>query len=112
MRSGARGKNIGHFTLMTTYLPNGEARSQPRAFKMEYNEAFLDYVLRNKVRADGKKVVFTGDINTAHNEIDLARPKQNAKTTGFLREERDWSFFFFSALALFHASASCKSDSF
>ena len=32
----------------------------------------------------------TGDINTAHNEIDLARPKQNRKTTGFLREERDW----------------------
>ena len=80
--------DYGHFTLMTTYLPNGGRDHSRVPFKMEYKEAFLDYA--NKLRADGKKVVFTGDINTAHNEIDLARPKQNAKTTGFLREERDW----------------------
>jgi len=35
-------------------------------------------------------VIFCGDLNTAHNEIDLARPKQNTKTTGFMPEERAW----------------------
>ncbi len=39
---------------------------------------------------DGKKVIITGDFNTAHNEIDLANPKSNEKNTGFLPEERVW----------------------
>ena len=49
---------------------------------------FLAYA--NALRENGKAVVMTGDINTAHNEIDLARPKSNTCTTGFLRIERDW----------------------
>lgn len=80
--------DYGAFTLMTTYLPNGGRDHKRVPFKMEYKEAFLDYA--NSLRDAGKSVVFAGDINTAHNEIDLARPKQNRKTTGFLREERDW----------------------
>ena len=76
------------FVLMTTYLPNGSRDHSRVPYKMEYKEAFLDYA--NKLREAGKSVIFVGDINTAHNEIDLARPKQNTKTTGFLREERDW----------------------
>lgn len=80
--------DYGAFTLMMTYLPNGGRDHKRVPFKMEYKEAFLDYA--NTLRAAGKSVVMTGDINTAHNEIDLARPKQNRKTTGFLREERDW----------------------
>ena len=51
-------------------------------------EAFLKFI--EKLRKQGKKVIFTGDINTAHNEIDLARPKENSQHTGFLRIERDW----------------------
>jgi exodeoxyribonuclease III len=42
------------------------------------------------LRKQGKKVIATGDFNTAHKEIDLARPKENAKVTGFLPEERAW----------------------
>jgi exodeoxyribonuclease III len=76
------------FVLMTTYLPNGSRDHKRVPYKMEYKEAFLDYA--NNLREAGKSVVFVGDINTAHNDIDLARPKQNKKTTGFLREERDW----------------------
>lgn len=76
------------FILMTTYLPNGGRDHRRVPFKMAYKAAFLDYA--NALRAAGQSVVFAGDINTAHNEIDLARPKQNRKTTGFLREERDW----------------------
>jgi exodeoxyribonuclease-3 len=39
---------------------------------------------------NGKYVIITGDFNTAHNEIDLANPKENSKTSGFLPEERAW----------------------
>ena len=37
-----------------------------------------------------KKIIVTGDVNTAHTEIDLSRPKNNEKNTGFLPEEREW----------------------
>ncbi|MCY4247637.1 MAG: exodeoxyribonuclease III [Chloroflexi bacterium] len=80
--------DYGDFTLMTTYLPNGKASAERLRYKMEYKEAFLDYA--NGLRAAGKSVVFCGDINTAHNEIDLTHPKPNSKVSGFLREERDW----------------------
>lgn len=80
--------DYGHFTLMTTYLPNGKASEERLRYKMEYKEAFLDYA--NALRAEGKSVVFCGDINTSHNEIDLTHPKPNSKYSGFLREERDW----------------------
>ena len=80
--------DYGHFTLMSTYLPNGKASEERLRYKMEYKEAFLDYA--NSLRTQGKSVVFCGDINTAHNEIDLTHPKPNSKYSGFLREERDW----------------------
>lgn len=80
--------DYGDFTLMSTYLPNGKGSEERLRYKMEYKEAFLDYA--NNLRAAGKPVVFCGDINTAHNEIDLTHPKPNSKYSGFLREERDW----------------------
>jgi exodeoxyribonuclease-3 len=43
-----------------------------------------------ELRSQGKKLILTGDFNTAHKEIDLARPKENSKVTGFLPEERAW----------------------
>jgi exodeoxyribonuclease-3 len=55
---------------------------------MRYYDAFLKYIER--IRKDGYSVVFTGEVNTAHREIDLARPKENEKNTGFLPEERAW----------------------
>jgi exodeoxyribonuclease-3 len=47
--------------------------------------------------AQGKHVVVCGDVNTAHTEIDLARPKANAKISGFLPEERAWMDRFLAA---------------
>ncbi len=55
---------------------------------MEFYDAFLDYA--NKLKKKGKKIIFCGDVNTAHKEIDLARPKENSKVSGFLPEEREW----------------------
>jgi exodeoxyribonuclease-3 len=55
---------------------------------MRYKDDFIN--VANAYREQGKPVVFCGDVNTAHTPIDLARPKQNKKTTGFLPEERAW----------------------
>ena len=57
-------------------------------FKLAFYDAFLEKCER--LRAQGQAVVFCGDVNTSHQEIDLARPKDNQKTTGFLPEERAW----------------------
>lgn len=76
------------FVLITAYFPNGSRDHSRVPFKMEYKEAFLDFC--NNLRASGKSVIFCGDVNTAHREIDLARPKENANHTGFLPIEREW----------------------
>lgn len=74
--------------IITCYFPNGGGGPERLAFKLEYYKAFLNYI--EKLRKDGYAVVFCGDVNTAHNEIDLARPKENEDVSGFLRIERDW----------------------
>lgn len=76
------------FTFITAYFPNGSSDHSRVPFKLAYYQAFLDYC--NGCVADGRPVIFCGDLNTAHQEIDLARPKQNTKTTGFMPEEREW----------------------
>lgn len=80
--------DYGDFVLIGAYFPNG-ARDHSRVpFKMTYKAAFLDYTER--LRAEGRPVIFCGDVNTAHRPIDLARPDENQNTTGFLPEERAW----------------------
>jgi len=76
------------FTLLNVYFPNGKASAERLAYKMAFYEAFLDHVDRRRKR--GESIVFCGDVNTAHREIDLARPKENEKVSGFLPEERAW----------------------
>ena len=82
---------IGHFkdfVAIGVYFPNGGGGPVRLKYKLDFYDAFLEYV--EKLRKDGKKVIFCGDVNTAHEEIDLARPKENEKNTGFLPEERAW----------------------
>lgn len=76
------------FTLLNVYFPNGGGGPARLKYKMDFYEAFLKKI--EKLRRDGKKIIFCGDVNTAHEEIDLARPKENEKNTGFLPEEREW----------------------
>jgi exodeoxyribonuclease-3 len=80
--------DYGDYALLAAYFPNGSRDHSRVPFKMAYKREFLAYCQR--LRAAGKGVIFCGDVNTAHREIDLARPKQNQKTTGFLPEERAW----------------------
>ncbi len=76
------------FILLNVYFPNGKASDERLQYKMEFYEAFLDHI--ESLRKEGKKVIFCGDVNTAHKAIDLARPKDNEKISGFLPIERDW----------------------
>ena len=76
------------FTLFNVYFPNGKRDSRRLRYKMEFYEAILEHW--QALRESGKKLIICGDYNTAHKEIDLARPKENATVSGFLQVERDW----------------------
>jgi exodeoxyribonuclease-3 len=75
------------FYMITGYFPNGGGGPERLDYKLRFYDQFLTYIegLRS-----AKPVIFCGDINTAHNEIDLARPKENVMNTGFLPIERAW----------------------
>ena len=76
------------FTLFNIYYPNGKARQERLDYKMEFYDAFLKYA--DKLKKKGKNIIVCGDVNTAHKEIDIARPKENEKISGFLPMEREW----------------------
>ena len=76
------------FILLNVYFPNGGQGPERLQYKLDFYDAFLDYI--EKLKKKGNKIIFCGDINTAHEEIDLARPKENEDNTGFLPEERAW----------------------
>lgn len=87
--------DYGDFVLYNVYFPNGKASPERLRYKMEFYEAFLEHV--RQVLSSGKRVIVCGDVNTAHREIDLARPKENEKVSGFLPEERAWIDRFLAA---------------
>ncbi len=80
--------DYGDFVLLNSYFPNGRSSRDRLRYKMEFYDAFLEYA--RGLTAEGRHVVICGDVNTAHKEIDLARPKQNSRLSGFLPEERRW----------------------
>jgi exodeoxyribonuclease-3 len=82
---GAKYKN---FTLINCYFPNGGQGPHRLKYKLEFYKAFLKFII--KLRKNGENIIFCGDINTAHESIDLARPKENEENTGFLPIERAW----------------------
>ncbi|HTK32960.1 MAG TPA: exodeoxyribonuclease III [Candidatus Paceibacterota bacterium] len=81
-------KKLGKFVFINIYFPNGGGGPERLAYKLRFYDEFLKYVKAAKKR--GYEVIFCGDVNTAHTEIDLARPKENEKNTGFLPVERAW----------------------
>lgn len=74
-------------TVSNIYFPNGGQGPDRLSFKLAFYDHFLTFI--DSFRKS-TPVVWGGDVNTAHEEIDLARPKENATTTGFLPEERAW----------------------
>lgn len=94
------------FILFNVYFPNGKASVERLQYKLEFYEAFLKHI--EDLRAKGKKIVFCGDVNTAHADIDLARPRENDDVSGFLPIERKWidrvvERGYIDSLRLFHA---------
>ena len=84
-----------HFTLgdkdiafFNVYFPNGQSKEERLVYKMEFYDRFLEHC--ENLKKEGKSIIVCGDVNTAHKEIDLARPKANEKTSGFLPMEREW----------------------
>jgi len=76
------------FTLFNIYFPNGKKNEERLRFKMDFYDAFLEKA--EEYRRSGRNIVACGDVNTAHEEIDLARPKENSEVSGFLPMEREW----------------------
>jgi exodeoxyribonuclease-3 len=73
------------FILFNVYFPNGGASLDRLNYKIEFYDYFMDYIKRFR----NKTVIICGDYNTAHFAIDLARPKQNENTSGFMPQERE-----------------------
>lgn len=74
------------YFLVTVYTPNAQNELRRLPYRMEWDTAFLSFL--KSLEAEGKPVLVCGDLNVAHEEIDLARPKANHKSAGFSDEER------------------------
>ena len=67
------------FVLINCYFPNGGGGPERLKYKLEFYDSFLAFI--QKLRKQKYKVIFCGDVNTAHEAIDLARPKENEENT-------------------------------
>ena len=80
---------FGRLAVANVYFPKGSGKLRDNSrvpYKLDFYRALFDCVAR--LRRGGCRVLVMGDFNTAHREIDLARPKENAGESGFLPEER------------------------
>jgi exodeoxyribonuclease-3 len=75
------------FQLVNVYTPNAQNGLKRIDYRMEWDDAFRNYLVH--LGQTGKPLVFCGDLNVAHEEIDLARPKENRNNAGFSDQERD-----------------------
>jgi exodeoxyribonuclease-3 len=80
---------FGRLVVANGYFPKGSGQLRDNS-RVPYKLAFYRAVFRRleRLRRSGHRVLVLGDLNTAHREIDLARPRENAHTSGFLPEER------------------------
>ena len=82
------------FILVNVYTPNSQRGLTRLEYRQEWDRHFLSYL---KELEQKKPVIFCGDLNVAHTEIDLARPKDNVRNAGFTIEERNGFDRFVSA---------------
>ncbi len=75
----------GEYYVVTVYVPNSQRELARLDYRMRWEEAFLRYL---KALGERKPVIFCGDLNVAHQEIDLKNPKTNRRNAGFTDEER------------------------
>ncbi len=78
----------GNTAICNVYFPNGGGAPERLSYKLAFYDAFLSYI--TSLKKKGMHVIVMGDVNVAHEEIDIARPKENETHVGFLPEERAW----------------------
>jgi exodeoxyribonuclease-3 len=81
---------FGDLLVVNGYFPNGNGKNRDNSripYKLSFYRRLFDILEAG--RSAGEPILVMGDLNTAHREIDLARPKQNQKTSGFRPEERE-----------------------
>ncbi len=76
------------YLLFNVYFPNGQSGDERLQYKLQFYDAFLDHIVALKEK--GERLIICGDYNTAHTELDIARPKENSTRSGFLPIERAW----------------------
>lgn len=80
--------HFGRLVVANVYFPNGKGKDRDNSrvpFKLDFYRAVFERV--QQLRKSGRRVLVLGDFNTAHKDIDIARPKENRGTSGFLPEE-------------------------
>lgn len=77
---------FAEYYVLTVYTPNSQNELARLSYRMQWEEAFLEYLKRLEEK---KPVIFCGDLNVAHREIDLKNPKTNRRNAGFTDEERE-----------------------
>ncbi len=75
-----------NFYLLNVYTPNAQRELARLDYRMQWEDALRDYI---KKLDEKKPVIYCGDLNCAHNEIDLKNPKTNRRSAGFSDEERE-----------------------
>ena len=78
----------GDLAFVSAYFPNSQAAGQRLNYKLGFCSAMETHL--KKLQKRGLNPILGGDINIAHQPLDLANPKQNEKNPGYLPEERDW----------------------
>lgn len=77
-----------NFSWVCTYFPSGTSGDERQGIKMKFLEDFFVYI--EKLSKTHPNLILSGDVNICHQEIDIHNPKANAKSSGFLPEERAW----------------------
>ncbi|MCF8229366.1 MAG: exodeoxyribonuclease III [Bacteroidales bacterium] len=80
--------DYGDLSIVSVYHPSGSSGDERQAFKMQWLDDFYDYV--DNLKKARPNLIISGDYNICHKPIDIHDPIRNAKSSGFLPEEREW----------------------